>query len=395
MDKLFFLLERIYLMSSIPVRCFDENGENVIFYKGYKPNQDPFKTVEMPLLEKLRQNDLPFLHYEKSLFIYGAARDASNRIIIFGPVTSRTLSNENIRIFARDHNIPEDGFYITSKTLIEISAALAALHFHITGETISEHDILHRNAVVHLNMKSIDDNVYENYIMGNAENQIEHHTYNDEQRFIKGVFNESPENVNGISTVISTKLVGKLANNPLKQMEYMTCTSITLVSRAAIEEGLDAMRAYALSDLYLQRLEMCRNESDMIKVNYDMMNSYAELVKRSKEMRSKSSYVEKCKVYIANHLNKQFTLDDLANELGINKSYLSRKFTEEMNMGIKQYTLMKRVDAAANMLKFSDTSLPKIADFFCFTSQSHFGQIFKKIKGVTPAEFRGKERLIE
>jgi len=181
----------------------------------------------------------------------------------------------------------------------------------------------------------------------------------------------------------------------LKQFEYMVCSSIILVSRAAIDAGLDALRSYAMSELYLQRLEVCEDEKDMLKLHFDMKLSYAKLIKQAKEMRSKSSYVEKCKVYISNHLNKSFTLDDIANEININKSYLSRQFMKEMKMGVKQYTLMKRVDAAANMLRYSDTSISDIASYFCFTSQSHFGQIFKQYKGDTPQSYREKEKVID
>jgi transcriptional regulator GlxA family with amidase domain len=68
---------------------------------------------------------------------------------------------------------------------------------------------------------------------------------------------------------------------------------------------------------------------------------------------------------------------------------------QEMKMGIKHYSLMKRIDAAANMLRFSDKDISDIASYFCFASQSHFGQIFKQYKGVTPQSFREKERIID
>jgi len=47
------------------------------------------------------------------------------------------------------------------------------------------------------------------------------------------------------------------------------------------------------------------------------------------------------------------------------------------------------------MLRFSDTDLPSISSYFCFTSQSHFGQIFKQFKGVTPQNYRNKEKVID
>lgn len=89
----------------------------------------------------------------------------------------------------------------------------------------------------------------------------------------------------------------------------MICTSIALVSRSAIEGGLPPETAYALSDIYLQRLE-------------------------------------KCKVYVSQNLNTAFTLDDLAHSININKNYLSRLFSQEEGLSIMKYAQRERIKTA-------------------------------------------------
>jgi YesN/AraC family two-component response regulator len=81
---------------------------------------------------------------------------------------------------------------------------------------------------------------------------------------------------------------------------------------------------------------------------------FAKQVSRLQQGRSTVSYVEKCKVYIKQNLNVPFTLDDIADSININKRYLSRKFSEEEDSTIMEYVRRKRVQAAANMLKYSD-----------------------------------------
>ena len=64
------------------------------------------------------------------------------------------------------------------------------------------------------------------------------------------------------------------------------------------------------------------------------------------------------------------------------------KFSETEGMTISQYVTRKRCSHAANLLKYSDYELSDIAEYFCFSSHSHFGAQFKKVYGMTPSEYR-------
>ena len=54
--------------------------------------------------------------------------------------------------------------------------------------------------------------------------------------------------------------IGKMAGDGLKQYEYMVAATITLVCRAAMEGGVTPAIAYAISDVYFQKLE--ENDDD-------------------------------------------------------------------------------------------------------------------------------------
>lgn len=118
----------------------------------------------------------------------------------------------------------------------------------------------------------------------------------------------------------------------------MACSSITLATRAAINGGVAPLTAYAISDLAKQHLEQCKTISEITTLQRMTRIKFASQVKETKDKNQKqSSYTEKCRVYIINHLNKPFTLEDIAEEIGINKTYLSRRFSEEMGITPKQY----------------------------------------------------------
>jgi len=187
----------------------------------------------------------------------------------------------------------------------------------------------------------------------------------------------------------------RLAEHPLKHAEYLACGSIALATYAAIEGGLAPASAYALSELYLRRLERCKNGVEMRQLCDEMELLFAREVRLVLEARSNASYVEKCKRFIDQHLGMPFTLDDIATALGINKSYLSRRFAEEAGMRIMEYTRTKRIEAAASMLKYSDKTISAISAYLCFPTQSHFGKLFKDTMGITPLKYRTANQIID
>ena len=187
----------------------------------------------------------------------------------------------------------------------------------------------------------------------------------------------------------------RLAEHPQKHAEYMACGTIALATYAAIEGGLDPASAYALSELYLRRLERCKDSTEMRQLCEEVELVFAKQVHLVLEERSNASYVEKCKRFIDQRLGMPFTLDDIANALGINKSYLSRRFAEEAGMRIMEYARTKRIEAAASMLKYSDKTISAISAYLCFPTQSHFGKLFKSMMGITPLKYRTANQIIE
>jgi len=181
----------------------------------------------------------------------------------------------------------------------------------------------------------------------------------------------------------------------LKRLEYTVCAAITLATHAAIEGGLDPTSAYALGDLYFQRLERCRGQREMSSLYEEMELVFARQVNLVRQKHSGISYVEKCKLFIDQHLGKPFTLDDIASALNINKSYLSRRFAQEAGVRIMEYARQKRIEAAASMLKYSDDTISAISAYLCFPTQSHFGKLFKDMMGITPLKYRTANQITE
>jgi len=385
-------------MSSIPVCIFNESGDEILYERGYESQLNPLCYGDiMPRIMRLAgTKETPFIVYDDGLCAYGAIKDTSSHIIVYGPVELRNLSDADIRSYARARGIPENNFRIVSRSLIELSAVLAAHYFIFYDKELPE-IALWENENGPPSPK-LEENEIVNYIMQNTEDDVHRMSYDSEVSYLnrirKGEIENFDRNRADVDLTGNVNHVGRLADKSVKHFEYMVCSSITLASRAAIEGGVEPETAYNMADLYLQRLERC-NDSIMaiLSLHLEMQAEFARQVRNAMDNRGRISYVEKCKMFIISHLNKPFTIDELATEVNINKAYISRKFKEEMGHSIMEYTRVQRIEAAAGMLKYSDKSITTIASFLCFASQSHLGAVFKKIKGITPQQYRNERQI--
>lgn len=137
---------------------------------------------------------------------------------------------------------------------------------------------------------------------------------------------------------------GHLSDDPVRNRKYLFVTSVTQACRAAINGGMDSERAYNISDLYIQKMDILETEEEICKLHADMMTFY------TKEM----AELDRKRVY-------------------------SRPVVICMD-----YILLRKLEAARNMLKYSEYSYAEISAILAFSSQSHFSRIFKKETGYTP-----------
>lgn len=231
-----------------------------------------------------------------------------------------------------------------------------------------------------------------------SENNDAHVSYLEEQILLEQIRTGNLEALEASYAKASSedlKRLGKMSDSPFKQLEYACCSFVTLATRAAVEGGLDTDTAYSISDVYLQRLAKCLTPRNILSLLEEVRFGFAKAVRDRRRERARISYLEQAKDYIATHLNKEFTLESMAKEIGVNPSYLSRKFKEYENMGIAEYTSRRRIQAAENMLKYSDIPIAAIAQYLCFHSQSYFGAVFKEYTGLSPRRYREQEKVTD
>ena len=168
----------------------------------------------------------------------------------------------------------------------------------------------------------------------NRENDFQHHLFEEEMVQYELIKNGDPKAIDESAFMIGSRQTGHLSDDPLKNRLYLCICNITMVTRAAIEGGMDPERAYNTSDLYIRRYDKARTIEELNGLRSEMIEFFVNEVAEAKKQQIFSRPVLRCIDHIRSHLHESLTVANLALEIGLNESYLSTLFKKETGIGI-------------------------------------------------------------
>ncbi|QEO17764.1 helix-turn-helix domain-containing protein [Acetobacter vaccinii] len=92
--------------------------------------------------------------------------------------------------------------------------------------------------------------------------------------------------------------------------------------------------------------------------------------------------------HIETHLTEPFNLNILASLCGMSRFHFSRSFHHTMGHSPSHWFIQRRIELAATQLRQTDMSILEIALSVGYESSSHFSQVFRKTKGISPRAYR-------
>lgn len=113
---------------------------------------------------------------------------------------------------------------------------------------------------------------------------------------------------------------------------------------------------------------------------------------RKVEIKESDKIIYRVSNYIRKNFESEISLTGLSMEFAISTSFLSRKFRQVTGIGLNQYITLVRISKGEELLRKTKLSITEIAEQCGYNDSNYFTSVFKKIKGMTPIQYRKQKR---
>ena len=101
------------------------------------------------------------------------------------------------------------------------------------------------------------------------------------------------------------------------------------------------------------------------------------------------------RAWVRRNCARAITVTDAAHRFGYSADHLSRLFTREYGISLKEYITSTRLSHIDSLLDDPKYSLAEIAEMTDFQGETQFAKYYKYHKGMTPGEFRAAKKGID
>lgn len=132
-------------------------------------------------------------------------------------------------------------------------------------------------------------------------------------------------------------------------------------------------------------------ESVLLKLLSVLCCNYSQLSRNKNWQQSipvNNAYIDQAIDYINETYMHGITVSDIANHVGISRTYLNHVFQEEVNRSAQTFLIDYRMHRAARLLRDTSLSVKEISKSVGYNDQLVFSKAFKRTLGVSPREYR-------
>ena len=326
---------------------------------------------------------------------YGCVHiEGSDYYIVLGPVFSVPVSDSVVRTYIKEIGTSPDRFKEISEYLhtipllshTQFQRHLLGLHISLNDAEVPQEEIFQEDEFWKMQRgKEQAETLYTRF-----EEKMQT-TYPFEQQLYAAVRGGNTEELEQFlqKNTLSLPPEGRLASTPLRHAKDLFIVTVTKVEMlAAIPAGIAPETAYPLADLYIQECERIRSPWEVQNLMHAMLLDFC---RRCGELRlpdGLSDELRRCLSFIHTHITDSIGVEALAEHMGRSPSYLHRLFRRELGSTINNEIVRSKLEYAKKLLAYSSKSLVDISCLLEFSSQSYFQNIFKKMYGITPMQYR-------
>ncbi len=158
---------------------------------------------------------------------------------------------------------------------------------------------------------------------------------------------------------------------------------------AALNTARDLMKNKDIEALYQYLL------NDMMKtgIREIFLNNYWKVIDMLADDREKDALTGNGMIlnvieFIRQNYDKDVSLSDAADLVGITPEYLSKLFTREMGINFCTFLGEFRVSIAKKLLATGNYKIHEVAEMVGYKDTKYFNKVFRSIMGVSPSDYR-------
>ncbi len=170
------------------------------------------------------------------------------------------------------------------------------------------------------------------------------------------------------------------------QVETLALKTASIRQAPVLSFGRSGGLVLAANDLYNECLQSYEN-------NFGILCAFNQLMRciddnfGDKKIPTKNFYMSRAIEYIKENYNKNISVENIANLLGIERSYLSRLFKTYKNKSTQNYIIDYRMQCAKRLFEREDLNVSQVCQAVGYTNIYCFSRIFKSRVGMPPKEY--------
>jgi len=173
------------------------------------------------------------------------------------------------------------------------------------------------------------------------------------------------------------------------QMEILCVALVNTATYAMSELMPSTERIAAVSGVYNLLITRCKTADDYCDTVTRFIRGCTE---GEGDAQERDTLLKKVQLYLQNNYQREFSGEEMAEDLKVSRSYLSSYYKNKTGMNLSDSIQLYRIRKAMELMKDPDIKISEVGAMVGISSGNTFLRQFKKYTGMSPKEYRAKSR---
>ena len=221
--------------------------------------------------------------------------------------------------------------------------------------------------------------------------QVLEERYAMEAKMIDAVARGQAHKLTGLFAGFSQRFMEQRTRDPVRNLKNYAIVMNTMLRKAAQSGGVHPYYLDDTSSAFARQIENMTEETQIEPLMRRMMETYCRLVQR-RAIQGYSPLVQKVIIQVDSDMAGDLSPRGLAAMVDPSPSYLASVFKKETGRTLTDYVNHRRVELASRLLISTRLQVQTIAQHCGISDVNYFSRLFKKHTGLTPREYRLRQR---